>query len=58
MQRSGIEIRAVRPNQRVRVGIDSNPAKQLQIAQRSEEFARENRTEINSLLCLIVESNK
>ncbi len=55
MQRSGVKIRTVRPNQSVRVSVYFDPPKQLQIAQRSEEFARQNRSKIDRLLCLIVE---
>jgi hypothetical protein len=55
MQRCRIEIRAVRPNQSLRLSIDSDSAEQLQITQGPKEFARQHWTEIDGLLCLIVE---
>ena len=57
MQRRGIEIRSVRPNQGVSFRIDFDSAEQLEIAQRSEDLAGQNRTKIDGLFCLIVESN-
>src|SRR6266699_6087776 len=57
MQRGGVKIRTVRPNQGVSIGIDLDAAKQFQISQRSEEFAREDWTEIDNSLHSVVELN-
>ena len=57
MQGSGVEIRAVRPNQSGSIDIVYDPLKKFQIARRSEEFTSENRSKIDYLFRLVVELN-
>lgn len=50
MECRGIEIGAVWPDERVNLRIDSDLIEKAEIAQRTEDLAKQNRTEINSLL--------
>ncbi len=56
MQRGRVEVRAVRPNQRMHFRIDAEAVEQLQIAEGTVQFARQNRLEIDDALRRVVKA--
>jgi hypothetical protein len=54
MKRRRVEIRAVWPHERVHLGVDSDLIEERQVAERSVEFAGQNRPKVNRLLGAVV----
>ena len=57
MKRCGIEIRTVRPDQRVQLGVDPDLVEYRQISQRPEHFARQDGLKIDHLRRAIVKTH-
>lgn len=53
VQRRGIEVRAIRPDDGVNFGINSNLIEKFQITQRAVKLAAQNRLEVDHLLGFI-----
>src|SRR6266436_9311472 len=55
VQRGGVEVRAVRPDQGVHLGIDAHLAKNRRIAQRAVQCSGEHTLEVDSMRSAVIE---
>jgi hypothetical protein len=55
VQRRGVEIGAVGPNERMHFLIDLDSIEYIKVATRTEQLARKHRSEIDDLFALIIE---